>query len=239
MTGATRERSHTTRPASWDSAPVAAGGRRGGTAWILVAGLLVALAALAAVVALSGDRALRRAQEPPVPAAADGAFDVTVRVTDVVPMDDDAVFGRPPAVAGDTAVDAAARDIAGVVARYPDTAFVAPGTRFSDQSLRVLLDPRALAAARATDRRGLGVVDVAVRDVEPRPVRVGARLVTDGGEVVLAAVRYDARAELVTTDGASGPLHQRARMVLVRERGGWRADVVEAELSLPAAEADR
>jgi hypothetical protein len=200
----------------------------------------VALVALAAVVALSGDGALRRAEEPPVHAAVDGAFDVTVRVTEVMPMDDDAVFGRRPVVAGDSAVEAAARDIAGVVARYLDTAFVAPGTRFSDQSLRVLLDRRALAAARAADRRGLGVVDVAVRDVEPRPVRVSARLVTDGGEVVLAAVRYDALAELVTTDGASGPLHQRARLVLVPARGGWRADVVDAELRLPATvEADR
>jgi hypothetical protein len=124
--------------------------------------------------------------------------------------------------------------------RYLDAAFVAPGTRFTDQPLPALLSGRALAVSRDADRAGLGVVDVAVREVEPQPVRLTAHVVTSDGEVVLAAVRYDARARIVTADGVSGDLHQRARMVFVPHGDGWRADVVEADLTLPTtAEADR
>jgi hypothetical protein len=232
MAGSTRERPERTRPASWDAAPVAAGSHRRRWRWILVPALLVVLALGAAVLLLS-DGTL------PSPASA-ATFDVTVRVTDVAPMDDDGVFGRQPPVADDGVVDAAAGDIAAVVAGYLDATFVSPETRFSDHPLPALLSSRALAFSRGADRAGLGVVDVAVRGVDPQPVRLTARMVTSGGEVVLAAVRYDARARLVTADGASGLLHQRARMVFVPDDGGWRADVVEADLTLPTTgEGDR
>ena len=98
----------------------------------------------------------------------------------------------------------------------------------------------SLAVSRDADRSGLGVVDMAVREVAPQPVRLTVHMVTSDGEVVLAAVRYDARARIVTADGVSGDLHQRARMVFVPHGRGWRADVVEADLTLPTPEeADR
>ena len=237
MAGSTRERPERSRPASWDAAPVAAGSHRRRWRWILVPALLVVLALGAAVLLLSDGTLPSPASAPPASAA---TFDVTVRVTDVAPMDDDGVFGRQPPVADDGVVDAAAGDIAAVVAGYLDAAFVSPETRFSDHPLPALLSSRALAFSRGADRAGLGVVDVAVRGVDPQPVRLTARMVTSGGEVVLAAVRYDARARLVTADGASGLLHQRARMVFVPDDGGWRADVVEADLTLPTTgEGDR
>ncbi|HSJ46086.1 MAG TPA: hypothetical protein VK923_15540 [Euzebyales bacterium] len=204
--------------------------------WILAPGLLVVLVLAAAVLLLS-DGEVRRLV--PVPLTSTTTFDVTVHVADVVEMDNDGVFGRRPPVADDAVVDAAARDIATVVTRYLDAEFVATETRFTDDPLPALLSDRALAVSRSTDRAGLGVVDVAVREVEPQQVRLTARMVTSGGEVVLAAVRYDARARLVTADGASDELHQRARMAFVSQGSGWRADVVEADLTLPTGEAER
>ena len=45
--------------------------------------------------------------------------------------------------------------------------------------------------------------------------------------------RYDARAQVVTDDGATVPLHQRATMVFVPKDGGWRAEAVDTALELP------
>lgn len=236
MVGSTRERPDSTAPGSWDTVPVAVGRHRRPW-WLLAPALLVVLALAAAALLVSDGRVRPPASAPPVSTR---TFDVTVRVADVTTMDNDGVFGRQPPVADDAVVDAAAHDIGGVVAGYLDAVFVTPQTRFTDQPLAALLSGRALEASRAADRAGLGVVDVAVREVEPEPVRLTARMVTSGGDVVLVAVRYDARAQLVTTDGVSGPLHQRARIVFVPGEDGWRADVVEADLTLPATgQADR
>lgn len=236
MAGSTRERTERTRTA-WDAAPVATGSHGPRWPWILAPALLLVLVLAAAALLLSNGEVRRLVPASLTPAT---TFDVTVRVAHVVEMDNDRVFGQRPTVADDAVVDAAARDIAAVVTRYLDAAFTAPATRFTDQPLPALLSHRALAGSRDADRAGLGVLDVAVREVEPQPVRLTTHMVTSDGAVVLVAVRYDAHARLVTADGASGDLHQRARMVFVPQGSSWRADVVEADLTLPTTgEADR
>jgi hypothetical protein len=232
MAGSTRQRPERTPTASWDATPVATDRHRRPWLWVMVPALLVVLALAAAVLLLSDGAPRPLLPAPPVRVT---TFDLTVRVTDVAEMDDDRVFARQPPVADDAVVDVAAREIAAVVTRYLDAAFVTPETRFSDQPLPALLSDDALAVSRGADRAGLGVVDQAVRDVEPQPVQVTARMVTDDGEVALVAVRYDARARLVTADGVSGQLHQRARMVFVPRDEGWRADVVDVDLTVPTS----
>lgn len=233
MTGAaTGERTGGTT--SWDGAPLVSGRHRRSWSWIL---LPLALA-VAVSLLLSTDRR-PDADRALVPVTPPGGFDVIVRVADVTPMDDEGVFGRRPVVADDRTVDTAARDIARAIRDYLDAVFVTADTRFSDAPVVSLLGPRARRAVGDADLRGLGVVDADVRAVSPQPVRASAHLVTDGGTVVFAAVRYDASAELVMVDGGSGTLHQRARMVFVHGDEGWRAEVAEAELDVPAVQVDR
>lgn len=231
MAGVARTRPDGMRPASWDAAPVAAGGRhRRAATWILVPGLLVLLALAAAALLAGGAPRMPPITSRPVTGV---DFDVVARVADVAEMDADRVFGRPRPVADSAAVDAAARDVAAVVDGYLDAVFVAPDRGSSRQAVTGLLSRRARDAARPADLAGLGVVDLAVRRVDPEPVTMTLRMVTSDGDVVLVAARYDVRATIVTGDGASGPLRQRADMVFVHEGGRWRADVVAADLTLP------
>jgi hypothetical protein len=164
---------------------------------------------------------------PPAPRAPNSTFDVTVRVADVAAMDDDRVFGRTPPVADRAAVRAM------VVRAYLDGMFVTERTRLTATSLPGLLSPSALAVIAPEDRAGLGAVGGSLRRIEPEPVTVVARVVTDDGAPALIDARYDARATLETGDGAAGPLQQQARMVFVRTGGRWRADIVDAVLRLP------
>ncbi len=222
------EHRHQTSPGSWDAVPVSVGTHHRRRSWVV---LVLFLAVVAAAIAVTGNRAVRT-----TPATSGGvaapAFDVRVRVTELAAMDNDGLFGRRPAAADAAVVSEATRLVGDVVADYLDAAFVAPDTRFSDQPLVGLLSDRALAAASGGDRAGLGVLDAAVHKVEPAPVTLAVRVVTSGAEVAFVVVRYDARAWVVT-DGGAGLLHQRAQMVFVPAAGGWRADAVDADLTLP------
>ena len=231
MAGVRGER--TSGTTSWAAAPVVSGRRRRPWPWILV--LLVLAVAGGVMVATQRRPGTDAASAPAAPTP---GFEVTVRVADVASMDDNGIFGRRRVAADGRAVDTAARDIARAITDYLDAVFVTADTRFSDAPVASLLGPRARRAAENADLSGLGVVDADVSDVAPEPVVVTARLVTDEGDVVLAAVRYEASAELVMPDGRPGALDQRARMVLVDD-GGWRADVAEADLDVRTVQVDR
>jgi hypothetical protein len=100
------------------------------------------------------------------------------------------------------------------------------------------LSRRALDSLSDDDLAGLGVLGISVQRVEAEPVTARARVLTSGSEVALVVVRYDAHAQVVTGDGDSARLHQRATMVFVPEDGAWRAEAVSAELDLPVPEAE-
>ncbi len=231
MVGPQLEHRRQASPGGWEAAPVQVGGHRRWPAWIALVAVVLSVTLVAPVLVRMGGRAVRTAPVPP--GAAVAAFDVRVRVVDVETMDNDRLFGGRPAAADADIVDVAVRDVVDRVATYLDAMFVAPSTRFSQQPLAGLLSDRARRAVARGDQAGLGVLDVAVRRVEPAPVTVTARVVTSGAEVAVVAVRYDATAQLVTTGGASGELRQRARMVFLPDGGGWRADVIDADLTLP------
>jgi hypothetical protein len=169
---------------------------------------------------------------PPLPVSA--PFDVVLDVVHVGSMDNDELFGRQIAIPDD-AVAAATAQIGRALGRYLDAAFIAPQTRFSERPLAALLNRRALTALSDDDLAGLGALGIAVERVEPQPVTAKARVLTSGSDVAVVTVRYDARAQVVTHDGASVPLRQRATMVFVPDRDGWLVAAVDANLDLPLA----
>jgi hypothetical protein len=239
MAGTTRERVGSTPPASWGDAPVRTGRHRRRALWVLPAVLLAVL--VAGAWTLLGNPVPGQPGMTPLARAPTSTFDVTVRVADVAAMDEDPVLGRTPPAADRAAVRAAAQDVATVVRTYLDGMFVSAQTRLTAQPLPGLLSRSALTVIDPADRAGLGAVGGSLRRIEPEPVTIVARVVTDGGAPMLIDARWVARATLETGEGATGPLQQQARMVFVRTGGGWRADVVDATLRLPdtAREADR
>ena len=198
--------------------------------------VVVVAAALAFLVGRQAPAISPVAPAEPEPAppqtAASVPFDVAVEVRGVATMDNDGLFGRDTAIP-EGAADAAAQRVGATVQRYLDAEFVTPGTRFSDRPLSDLLSQRALAALSADALGGLGALDVSVRQVVAAPVTVTARVLTSGPDAVVVVVRYDAHAQVVTEDGDTVPLRQRATMVFVPEDGQWRAEAVDAALDLP------
>lgn len=219
---------------SWDTAPVARGRRRRRWPWVAVVALLVLGVAgfLAQSQRGSPTRTVRAADR-----GSQGTFDVDLRVATVTAVDNDLVFGRHPATTDATLVRPAVRQIEEVIGGYLDGVFVAAPTRFSDGALRDLLQPDAVASATADDLAGLGVLEAAVQAVEPGSATGTAAVLTSDGEEVMVAVRYDARAQVVTADGGTGTLRQRADIVFVPAADGWRAAAAQAELMLPDAAA--
>lgn len=227
----------------WATAPVAVGHHHRRPGWMLLL-LLVAAATLAFLLSRTVPTDPSTTAPAPAPnapqAPASVPFDVTVEVTHVRSMDNDGLFGKGAAVP-DGAPDAAAQQVAEVLQRYLDAAFVLPETRFTDQPLAGLLSPRASAALSQEDLAGLGALDVAVQQARAEPVTATAQVLTSGADAVVVEIRYDARAQVVADDGAEVPLRQRSTMVFVPDGDGWRAEAVDAvlDLPLPAGEVTR
>ena len=226
-------------PDPWERAPVASGRHHRHGAWLLVAALVLLVVGVVALL-LTGREVpvagpLRPADAPPVPPASE-PFGVTVEVTSASAMDHDALLGGAPGAPPAAAVADASDEVAEMLRAYLDAQFVTPQTRFGDAVLPALLTPEALAALDEDDLGGLGVLDVDAVAVRAEPLTARARVLTDGGEAALVALRYDARAQVLTGDGDDLPLHQRATMVLLPADGGWRVAAVDARLRLRAAE---
>jgi hypothetical protein len=237
MTPPVIDRSPVTPPDPWSTNPIAAGRHRR-LMWGAV--VLVAVAAVVFMLTRTAPSTTPTAPSNPEPPPAEQIppsipFDVAIEVTDAASMDNDGLFGEKAAVPNG-AVDDAASQIGGVLDRYLDAQFITTETRFSDRPLSELLNERALDALSDDDLAGLGVLGIAVQQVEAEPVTVTARALTSGSDVAVMVVRYDARAQVTTEDGESAQLHQQATMVFVPEDGEWRAEAIDAELDLPLAE---
>lgn len=219
-------------PASWDTAPVATGGRRRRWPWVTLAVLLVI--GLAWALARSRQTLTAPPTSPGRVQAQVEGFDVSLEITTVTATDNDVVFGGRPQDEDVRTVAPAVRQVAQVTATYLDAVFVAPRTRFSGAAVRSLLSTDALASASDVDVAGLGVVGAAWQEVTPGPVAGSAAVLTADGDAVMITVDYDARAQ-VAGDGGTGMLRQRAVMVFVPTTDGWRAAAADAELTLPEA----
>lgn len=224
-------------PDPWANAPVAVGHQRRRLGWGLVA--LTLLGATTLVLLL-----LDRTAPPTAPSATSSSapimpdalesvpFDVTVEIAHGASMDNDGLFEERIAIPGG-AIETAGVAVADVLRGYLNAAFVTPETRFSERPVSGLLSRHASAALSADDLAGLGALGISVQRVHAEPVTATAHVLTKGSDAVVVAIRYDARAQLLTEDGESVPLHQRATMVFVPEDGSWRAEAVEASLDLP------
>jgi hypothetical protein len=230
------ERPPTTPPDSWVTAPVTVGRHRRWLGWAPFVLVVVAVGALALLLGRQAPTTSLPAQpqpEPPEPhTTVSVPFDVAVEVADVATMDNDELFGKDTAIP-DRAVHIATREVDEVLTRYLDAEFVTAQTRFSDGPLADLLSQRASDALSEDDRAGLGALELSAQEVQAEPVAATARVLTSGSDVVIVAVRYDARALVTTHDGDRVPLRQRATMVFVPEDGGWRAEAINAVLDLP------
>jgi hypothetical protein len=221
-----------TPPDTWADAPIAVGRHRRRLGFALI---MVVIAGIAAFVLFNSRGMSPLSPAPGRPETAPSVpFDVEVDVADVASMDNDVLFGRETAVPRD-AVDRATRQVGEVVRRYLDAEFVTAETRFSDRPLAGLLSRRALHALTDDALAGLGVLEVAMEQVEAEPVTARARVLTSGSDVVTMTVRYEARATVTSTDGDTAPLRQRATMVFAHEDDGWRAVAVDAVLDLQLA----
>jgi hypothetical protein len=221
-----------TPPDTWADAPIAVGRHRRRLGFALI---MVVIAGIAAFVLFNSRGMSPLSPAPGRPETAPSVpFDVEVDVADVASMDNDVLFGRETAVPRD-AVDRATRQVGEVVRRYLDAEFVTAETRFSDRPLAGLLSRRALHALTDDALAGLGVLEVAMEQVEAEPVTARARVLTSGSDVVTMTVRYAARATVTSTDGDTAPLRQRATMVFAHEDDGWRAVAVDAVLDLQLA----
>jgi hypothetical protein len=221
-----------TPPDTWADAPIAVGRHRRRLGFALI---MVVIAGIAAFVLFNSRGMSPLSRAPGRPETAPSVpFDVEVDVADVASMDNDVLFGRETAVPRD-AVDRATRQVGEVVRRYLDAEFVTAETRFSDRPLAGLLSRRALHALTDDALAGLGVLEVAMEQVEAEPVTARARVLTSGSDVVTMTVRYEARATVTSTDGDTAPLRQRATMVFAHEDDGWRAVAVDAVLDLQLA----
>jgi hypothetical protein len=169
-------------------------------------------------------------QEPDI--AASVPFDVAVDVAEVASMDNGGLFGGDTAIP-QRAVDSATRQIDDILTTYLDAEFIVAETRFSDDPLDDLLSRRALDALSDDDRAGLGALGLSVQAVQATPVTATARILTSGSDAVVAAVRYDARASIITDDGDTVPLRQRATAIFTRENGRWRVEAMNAVLDVP------
>jgi len=220
----------------WATAPVAVGRHRHRAWWGVLLVLLVVAGALAFLVGRRAPATSPTAPAGPEPvpprAVISVPFDVTVEISDVASMDNDGLFGQDMVIP-EGAAAAASQQVEQTLQAYLDAEFVSPETRFSQQPLADLLSRRALAALPANDTAGLGALEVSVRQVRAEPVGVTARVLTSGSDAAVVVVRYDARAQVVTDDGDTVPLRQRATMVFVPEGGQWRAEAVNAVLDLP------
>jgi hypothetical protein len=230
------ERPPTTPPDSWVTAPVTVGRHRRWLGWAPFVLVVVAVGALALLLGRQAPTTSLPAQpqpEPPEPhTTVSVPFDVAVEVADVATMDNDELFGKDTAIP-DRAVHIATREVDEVLTRYLDAEFVTAQTRFSDGPLADLLSERASDALSEDDRAGLGALELSAQEVQAEPVAATARVLTSGSDVVVVAVRYDARALVVTDNGDTVTLRQRATMVFVPEDGGWRAEAINAVLDLP------
>jgi hypothetical protein len=217
------------------TAQVAVGRQHRRPGWGLVVLVLIAVVVIAVLLPTAGPSPETSSAPPPtapdVPPPA--PFMVTVDVTTVSPLDNDGLFGRDVTAPPDRAVHTAALEVEDAVQTYLNAAFVDADTRFTARPLAGLLAAPALEETHDVDLAGLGAVGIAVERVEAEPVSATARVLTNGGDVAMVQVRYDARAQIVGDDGRSGPLRQRATMLFVPEAGRWRAEAVDAELELP------
>jgi hypothetical protein len=222
-----------TPPDPWADAPIAVGRHRRRLGIALIA---LTIAGIAAFILFDSRGMSPLSPGPGRPQTTLSVpFDVVVDVADVASMDNDVLFGRETASPPRDAVDRATRQVGEVVRRYLDAEFVTAETRFSDRPLAGLLSRRALDALTDDALAGLGVLEVAVEQVEAEPVTASARVLTSGSDVAVMTVRYEARATVMSTDGDTAPLHQSATIVFALEDGGWRAEAVDAVLDLQLA----
>jgi hypothetical protein len=243
MTPHLLERPPAARPDPWATAPVMAGRHRHRLGWAMVVVVVVAAGAIALLLfrqAPSTSPPLPPSAPPEPDIAASVPFDVTMDVAEVATMDNGELLGRQTTIP-EHAVDTATRQIDDVLTRYLDAEFVADETRFSDDPLDDLLSRRASNALSDDDRAGLGALGLSVQAVQGAPVTATARILTSESDVVVAAVRYDAHASIVTDDGEIVPLRQRATAIFVREGEGWRAEAMNTvlDVALPDQEVTR
>jgi hypothetical protein len=228
------------QPDPWGGAPVTVGHHRHHhrLGWAIMLLLLVAATAIALLLTSTAPTPAPAPPSTPAPTVTPASpsvpFDLAMEVADVTAMDDDGLFGLKATIP-QGAADTATQEITDVLERYLDAEFVTPETRFSAQPLSDLLSRNALDALSDDDLAGLGVLGISVRQVRAERAVSTARVLTSGSDVALVTVRYAATAWVVTDDGASVPLHQRAEMVFVPQDGGWRAEAVDATLELPPA----
>ena len=208
---------------------------------------LLALAVLAAVVgAVLVVRALTASDPAPAPSPTPTAtaspteaaqpqpepFSVKVKRRRGQPVDNQLLFGRKPDNRR-AAVLRGSKAAVGALERYLNAAFVNEKTRWTKAPLAKLLTPRGRQALTPRARRALGENGPEVAGGRTRGATARVVVMHQHSTLVAATVRYTARLQIIRGDNKPEPVVQRGEMVFVPVRGGWRADMVDVELTLP------
>ena len=202
---------------------------------ILIAVLIAAIAAGSITIAARSNGA--------VPAGAPSATEpvevATIRVhlgrVTVRSTDNAQLFGERAKSPSRRAVREAVRASKARLKGYLVAQFAAVESRFTHRPLRDLLTPAARNALSRRDRRALG--DLNLRIAAVSDTRVPARAMVMARRSKVDAVVLDYRLALPgeSLDGGRATLVQRAEMMFVPTRSGWRADAIEVSLVVPPA----
>jgi hypothetical protein len=171
--------------------------------------------------------------EPSPPPPQPEPFTVVLRAVRDQPMDHNYIYGRKADRSG-AVVKTAARNAVALVERYLNAAFVAPNTRFTTQSLPVLLTDQARAQLRDRDKRALGVGLPEMAGAEGQKATARVAVAHEGSKVSAMTVKFAAAMKVITQAGAESALRQDGVLVLRRTPDGWRADMIEVRLTPPA-----
>lgn len=126
-----------------------------------------------------------------------------------------------------------ARRAADDLERYLNRAFVQPETRFTARALNGFLTPQARQSLTGQARSALGVGAPEIEGGTTEVARARATVLFQGRKPVSVTLLYTARMTTVWSDGPDQPLRQRGTVVMVPQRGGWRAQMLQVGLTRP------
>jgi len=138
------------------------------------------------------------------------------------------LFGRAPG-GGRGAAPKAAKAAVSNLQRYLNGAFVDKRTRLSRRPVNELLTRKARRELTPASRVALGD-GLRMQGGRTGRASASALVLHKAGQVVSVTLRYTAAMRVVLAKGGNETWRQRGTVLLLRERGRWRADMVDVEL---------
>lgn len=161
---------------------------------------------------------------------------VRVEVDYVEPqlLDNAVLRGKPQRTPSEGTVDAAVAAATAALERYLTAQFIDPDTRFGSEGLTALVGEEAADALDGEARRGLGELDLSAHRTDAEPVVAQAVVLTDGDDLLLVTLVFDAVVTITDAEGATERLRQEGRLLFPAQEGeAWQAEMLELTIEAP------